>query len=321
MFEDQAIIKELTRLINELQISEAEIIFRKNKYNVAPENLKNSLINLLYSECYATKESYQNGQFLKNNNDFMIEDTAFISRLSQNNQTKDKVEKGWQIKNNYSNGFVEISKFGENRIVSFSSIKSTQSSTIPTADQSFSVYFPKEDKDRQPTFFYVFGNRNIDLSQNLTRVYWNITSEGAPKLIKIITKKLNYYNIPFLFKCLNHPNLYFRRDAAVLYLEDHLMPIISLILADIYTEIKEYLEKDVPLFSYQFREGIGIAESPNSQESFGMNRVEIVATALLKIIPKKLSIENSIKEIAATFLEKGIDPSKTFLNKGSRTLN
>jgi len=321
MFKDQAIIKELTRLISELQISETEIIFRKNKYNITPENLKNSLINLLYSECYATKESYQSGKFLKNNGDFMIQDADYINRLSKNNHTKDKVEQGWQIKNNYSNGFVEISRFGENRIVPVSSIKSTQNSTINSGGQSVSVYFAKEDKDRQPTFFYVFSDKNIDLTQKIIRVYWNITSEGAPKLIDLITKKLNYYNIPFLFKCLNHPNLYFRRDAAVLYIEDNLMPIISFIITEMHIEMKEYLENDVPLFCYQFRKGIGIAESPNSQESFGMNRIGIVVTALLKNISKKLSVENNIEEIAKVFLEKGIDPSKTFLNKGSRTLN
>lgn len=52
-----------------------------------------------------------------------------------------------------------------------------------------------------------------------------------------------------------------------------------------------------------------------------MNRIGIVVTALLKIFQKKLSVENNIEEIAKVFLEKGIDPSKTFLNKGSRTLN
>jgi hypothetical protein len=95
--------------------------------------------------------------------------------------------------------------------------------------------------------------------------------------------------IPFIFKCLTHPDLYFRRDAAVLYIEDSMMPIIKMLLPEICEEMKDYLQEDVPLFACQYAKGVGIAESPNEHESFGMNRVAIIAEVLLRTTQKKLT--------------------------------
>ena len=36
---------------------------------------------------------------------------------------------------------------------------------------------------------------------------------------------------------------------------------------------KPYLEEDVPLFTYKYNKGTGIAENPSAHESFGMNRM------------------------------------------------
>lgn len=318
MFEDKAVIKELTNIVGQLQISDSQIIFRGKRYDVTSENATAGLSNILYSECYALKESYQAGLAIRQNH--LIEDNVnFVNLLSQNNHTKDKIEQGWTVKNSYPNGYAEVVKQSESRIVPTTAIKESSDGAI-TNGQTVTVFFPKEDRNRQPTFYYIFSNQTMNISQKLTRIYWNCTSEGAPVLIDAITKKLNHYNIPFLFKCLNNPDLYFRRDPAVLYVEDTMMHLLGLILPEIYEVMKDFLEEDVPLFAYKYQNGIGIAESPNAQESFGMNRMAILAGSLLQEIPKKLTTEATINGIATAFLQKGINPSATFLNKGSRKL-
>ncbi|MEN0080279.1 T3SS effector HopA1 family protein [Flavobacterium lindanitolerans] len=310
MFKDSAIIKELTRLINQLEITSSHIVFRGKQYAVTPDTLKESLTGILYSECYALKESYQSDLLHKPN--YSIENDAnFMRLLSQNNHSKDRIEQGWQVKTNYPGGYVEVVRQAESHIVPLNALKET-------GGQNVAVFFPKEDQHRQPTFYYVFGNQNLDFSKNLVRVYWNITSEGAPVLIDSITKKLNRYNIPFLFKCLNHPQLYFRRDAAVLYIEDTLQHLLGQLLPELYEDIKEFLEEDVPLFSYRYQKGMGMAENPSSQESFGMNRMAIVASVLANSVPKNPDAGTLLQEIARAFQQKGIHPETTFLNKGTK---
>lgn len=319
MFQDKNILEELTNLIEQLEVSGSHITFREKQYAIMPENALGSLVNVLYSECYALKETYQKGLAKRQNGTIGISDD-FVNLLSANNHTKDKEEQGWQIKNAYSNGYVEVIKHGKTKAVRYSELRNLPNGIAPAIGQTVAVHFSKEDKQRQPSFYYVFSNHALDLSQKLTRIYWNINSKGAAELIKNITKTLNHYNIPFLFKCLNHPDLYFRRDAAVLYIEDDAMHIINLILPEICGIMNEYLEEDVPLFTYKYSKGVGIAESPNTQESFGMNRVGIVAEILMHSVQKNETSDAVIKQIETAFLKKGINPSAPFLNKGSRIL-
>jgi hypothetical protein len=323
MFEDKTIIKELTRLVSQLHISDLQITFREKQYAITQDNAMSYLIGILYSECYALKESYQSGQDNRENkfigND-INNDTVFIEKLSQNNNSKDRIEQGWVVKYIAPNGYAEVIKQTEIRVVSVSSLIGISSPSAIELGQTVAVLFPKEDKQRQPTFYYVFSNQPINASQNFTRIYWNCISEGAPILINILTEKLNYYNISFIFKCLNHPDFYSRRDAAVLYIEDSIMRIIKMLLPSISDEMKGYLQEDVPLFTYRYAKGIGIAESPNAHESFGMNRVTIIAETLFRTSQKKLAANIVVNEIATSFMKRGIDPKKTFLNKGSKIL-
>lgn len=317
MFQDKVIIKELTRLVNQLQISDSHITFREKQYAITPENTMSYLVGILYSECYALKETYQSGEDSRNMN-FQGNDDNFTDLLSQNNNSVDRTEEGWGVKNIYPNEYVEIRKQNEIRIVPVSSLLNISPESPIQIGQTVSVLFPKEDKHRQPTFYYLFSNQPLNPSQNFTRIYWNCTSSGAPILIDLLSKKLNHYNIPFIFKCLNHPDLYFRRDAAVLYIEDAMMPIVQMLLPEICEEMKNYLQEDVPLFTYRYAKGVGIAESPNEHESFGMNRASIIAEVLLQTTQKNLAAEAVISEIAAAFVQKGINPEATFLNKGSK---
>lgn len=234
-------------------------------------------------------------------------DPEFLEQLSNSNHSENRAEQGWEINNNYGNGYVEIVKNGQSKIVQASAVK-----------ENGSVLFPKEDMHRQPTFYYVFSNQDIEISQKFTRIYWNITAQGAPVLVDIITRILNSYRIPFLFKCLNHPLLYFRRDAGVLYIEDSSAHIVSMLLPQLCENMESYLEEDVPLFSFKYQKGVGIAESPNHHESFGMNRMALTANALIK--SSSAETANMINTVADKFIENGINPTTPFLNKGSRIL-
>lgn len=319
MFQDKNIVKELTRLVSQLHISESHLVFREKQYAITPENAMSSLVAILYSECYALKESYQSGQ-KERVLDFTSSNESFLELLSESNLSKTKTEKDWIVKTIHPNGYLEITKQTQLQIVHTSGLVDIASGSVAEIGQTVSVLFPKEDKHRQPTFYYVFSDQSMNPLQNFTRIYWNCTSEGAPKLIKVITEKLNYYAVPFIFKCLNHPELYFRRDAAVLYIEDTMIPIIKMLLPAICSEVEEYLEEDVPLFAYAYAKGVGVAESPNAHESFGMNRVTILAQTLFEATPKKLTVMAVVNEIAEAFVQKGIDPKTTFLNKGSKIL-
>jgi len=314
MFKDKTIRKELYRIIDRIEISGSLIRYNGKSFPITPENALVVLTGLLYSECYMLKERYQSKP-LQNLNVPTEDPTGFINRLSQNNHTKEKLEQGWEVKHTYTGGYADIARNNEKRIVNTSAIKK-----LAPGEQTVSVLFPKEDRYRQPSFYYAFSDAPMDTASQLVRIYWNCTPEGAPVLLNVLTTRLNHYNIPFLFKCLSHPEHYFRRDAAVLYIDAALMPLLERILPELVSVMEPYLDEDVPLFSHRHSKGVGIAENPGAQESFGMNRMTILAEVLLQTATTSHSPDTILDEMATAFQKKGISPLTPYYNKGTKIL-
>ncbi|WP_299888736.1 T3SS effector HopA1 family protein [uncultured Lacinutrix sp.] len=317
MFKDDVIVKELVRINSQLDISKFNIAFRGQNYEITSQNVLSKLVRVLYSECYALKDTYQKGEVNKYNGVIDL-DEIYVSLLSKNNYTKDKTQDGWLVKRNLSNGFFEVAKELNVRTIYQTELRPKEKILTTKVGDMVSLFFPREEKYKQPTFYYVNSNQIIDFNKMMTRIYWNINDKGAPVLIEKITKKLNHYNIPFLFKCLNNPKLYFRRDAAVLYIENKNMQVVKLLLPELCGLMESYLDEDVPLFTYRYSKGVGIAESPSIHESFGMNRITTVAETILNNIGKKLDSNAMLNNISNAFIKKGINPEKPFLNSGSQ---
>ena len=318
MFKDKITLLELNRLISEIQISDSKIVFRNKSYNILNEDALTSLTNILYSECYALKEIYQTG--LSKKQQVSIEaDSELVEQLSKHNFTTERIDGGWHVKSNLNNGYFQVVKGTAQKTIHLSEFRNSNAPD-QSSGHTASIFLRKEDRHRQPTFYYAFSNNALHLNKNMTRFYWNINSKGAAPLLEELTKKLNHYNVPFLFKCLNHPSLYYRRDAAVLYLSDEHVNLMTILLPELCAKLADYLEEDVPLFSFRFSKGLGIAENPRSNESFGMHRVGLVAKSLLDVSTKQLDKKETVQHIGTHFLNEGIQPERPFSNKGSKTL-
>jgi len=85
---------------------------------------------------------------------------------------------------------------------------------------------------------------------------------------------------------LYNPSDYGRYDSGVLYFEKSNYQAFRQILQTVYTENKSYFQAEVPLFTKLLAPGLALAEEPDRkftiQESFGMNRCQIVANGLLE---------------------------------------
>ncbi len=308
---------ELTDFISKLNIGKSMIRFGKQEHPIGSKPKVDILKNIVYSEWYSLKRRYQlaarEEAFLQNE-----DNEKFQNELKKNNQTLSRDEEGWEISKDLGNGYLEITKFQKKEIVAKSAIKPQEQNYFSNQTKEVTVHFTNGKSNLQPNFYYVFGKQRLNTAENLTRIYWNINSDGAPKLVNIITTTLNHYHLPFLFKCLNKPNLYYRRDPAVLYLESQNLAFLGNLMPEIYECIKEFLDEDTPLFSYEYQPGIGIAESPNIGESFGLNRAEIVAKVLAN--SNASSTENLISQIDQAFTKNNLQPEAPYLKAGIKKL-
>jgi HopA1 effector protein family len=153
----------------------------------------------------------------------------------------------------------------------------------------------------------------------IVRFYFNITVDGAIALMEALTVELNQANVPFNFKVLYNPTDYSRYDPGVLYIQRGYYRVVHLILEKIYPQQQEYFRAAIPLFTKQIAPGLAIAEEPNRKfgeaESFGLNRCQIVANALIEANDEgDFTPETKLAAIVQNFGKMGISLEYPFLN-------
>ncbi|NEQ19924.1 MAG: aminoglycoside phosphotransferase family protein [Microcoleus sp. SIO2G3] len=137
-----------------------------------------------------------------------------------------------------------------------------------------------------------------------------------------IELEVNDISIPFTFKALYNPGDYKRHDSGVLYFEKSNYEAVRQVLESVYAQTKAHFHTDIPLFTKLLAPGLGLAEEPNSkfaeQESFGMNRCQIIANGLLEAwhSPDD-SLEGRMTSILKQFSRVGVELRHSYLNANS----
>ena len=177
-----------------------------------------------------------------------------------------------------------------------------------------------ERKNLSPGYYMALSNQG-DVSGDalpLVRIYFDLKKDGAALFISNFTRLLNDADVFFRLKVLNNPSAYDRCDAGVLYFckADYL--IISAIFYEVYTKLAPYLKPDIPVFTKFITPGIGLAEDPGAQESFGQHRCGILADALISSYERGVrSLDGKLEIIKEHFAAKGIHLGIPYLNPGS----
>ena len=281
------------------------------------ELLTNQLTNTLYATFYCGIPSDQKKRFIPATK----ERNGFMEFLSYSNNSKPDPDKNWQVYAVDPQGNAFAQKNGELRQVLPNSFVPDPMYPTLAVNQTISFVRQRENKVAQPVFYYVFSDTYMAPDCPMVRIYWNIKPEGAALLIDRLTKVLNGYRIPFQFKCLNHPDLYHRNDSAVLYFDKADLSIIQLLLKPIIEVVRPYLVDRLPLFVDPLDTGVGMAEDPGNGQSFGMDRVSVIAEALVTAFEDDLTDHDARKAwVIECLKQKGISHERMSVNTHSHLI-
>lgn len=243
-----------------------------------------------------------------------------IKLLSAANSTKDGLDYIWTVYAMDANGTAFVTKNKEVR-----SLVPGQWEFFNTAENSLKVgsvvniKTTREDTTMQPVFYHVKGQQLISQQAEYVRIYFNTNFDGALVLVREITRVFNHYKLPFLFKCLNHPDLFNRTDSAVLYLSKSDFQFGSNLLRMILPKVQPFLKTEVPLFTWMIVPGVSFSEDPGNGQSFGMSRCNMLAegivTAFTKDIKEGLPL---VTEILKVFKKNGISTNQIYLKPNSQ---
>jgi hypothetical protein len=167
----------------------------------------------------------------------------------------------------------------------------------------------------QPEYYYAFSETVSDFAEteNMVRFFWNISAEGAPRLVETLTRELNRFQIPFRFKCNKRTSHYPRRDAAILYFHGRYYPITALVVESVHGLVRRLLYPGTPLFTNHMADGLAFAEDPG--ESFGENRSKILAAAMAATCGRPAA--ERLAEVKRQFELQGLSLDRPWLNQGS----
>lgn len=279
------------------------------------ENLLNEITGVFYKEYYMTGNE-KGERFDAYANPSAEEKSEFMLQLSEANQTNEVWDTLWTVTSDNDQGNVEVQKNGITRTLMHQEWKPMHTLNGPLQKgMQVSVLLKKERKDVQPVFYYVNSEEPFSSKGSLCRFYFNIKPDHIAEFIKSLTQQFNYYRVPFMFKCLNHPSLYIRADSAVLYIEKSMFNITAKILREIIKQQADGFNKPTPLFTLFLHDGVAFAEDPGNGKSFGMNWCELLAEALIRFYETETKSQTKKETILKELLKKkGLVAEHPYLN-------
>lgn len=179
----------------------------------------------------------------------------------------------------------------------------------------------KELREMMQGFYFAIGDgdesEQRDADERMVRLYWHVDRDGAPDLIRAITTILNPLRVPFRAKVVNFSAGYPRCDAGVLYLDRRYYPRVAAALPRLHEEIRPRLGQAVPRFTKPLAFGLGLAEDPENEESFGQHRCRLVAEALWTAFVDGTEDDARLERVCRAFERAGLDPARPYLQPGS----
>jgi HopA1 effector protein family len=248
-------------------------------------------------------------------------DSDFLQKLSAANAARERWDSGWRIIQILPSGQVVAQKHGVTRNLWPGEFINLDGPGMPLRlSANINVFFPKESVTLQPGFYMAFGETPVEEANDysLVRFYWNIEAEGAAELTAQITSSLNRFLLPYRFKCLTIPDYYTRMDSAVLYVSRRFYRITAELLRDVHKNVRKHLSPETPLFAKRLARGLGLAEDPGVQDSFGTHRCRALAEGILNAHNQGAKSEQArFEEVVKQFRHYGINPERPYLNPGS----
>lgn len=248
-------------------------------------------------------------------------DSELIEAMSEANSTRERWEDGWTIGQILHQGQIVAQQAGNTRNVwPGQFISKDGPAAMPRIGAQISIFYAKESRSLQNGFYYAFGEEVEDHTRGagLIRLYWNISAEGAPMLVALITSRLNRFRVPFRFKCATARSQFSRTDVAVLYLGKPFFRITAELMLDVHPAVADFLDDDVPLFSKKIARGLSVAEDPGTGESFGQSRCQRLAQSVWDCYLRgEQSYQGRVSEFRRLLEQSGIHPEHLHLNAGS----
>ena len=240
---------------------------------------------------------------------------AFLYKLEEANASSGYCEGGWQVQA-VGEGELLLRGFGVTVRSSMRECCSPDTYPRPAPGDTLSLRSPRGLQHRSPGYYLVLGESPLprDSHNKIVRLYWNLRPDGAPQLISFITRNLQGTDVPYRLKVLSDPGSYTRCDAGVLYIRHCDYHRIAALVEELHLAIARELKGEIPAFTKRLAWGLGYAEEPTNDESFGRSRARLMAEGVVEsYVTGRRAIDDYLCAIRTRFQAEGLDLERPFL--------
>jgi hypothetical protein len=240
-------------------------------------------------------------------------DPDFCRQLDKNNCGEGYFDPGWQVVNPSEPGKLMVHKDGLTLFIDRQQHLPIDSESAAPGDM-VAVRLPHNRVERG--FYVAVGNlgshpTNLDSSESLVIIYFNLKPEGALAVMNHLTQQLNALQLPFSFKVLYNPINYRRRDVGMLTFASSQYPAVRQQLQVLYMQVKSLFNPDVPLFTKYLAPGLGLATLPagtGKDLDFGLHRCQLLANGLMAAMQQQNeALDNRLLLLNYQFAQQNID--------------
>ena len=227
-------------------------------------------------------------------------------------------EPGWRARQVSSTGRVVASRGVETRVLdTVDYVASGRVGLPPRVDGEIAAVRRRDSLDASPGFWLTFGAGwpQDGAVPGLVRMYWNVRGDDAAALVAALTGALDAGPPTWALKLPVDLAQHVRRDAAVVYLPGSDFPAHAPALAGAADALADRLLPEEPPLTLRLVPGVGLAEDPAGDESFGSSRCSLIAEGLAG------ATGDDVDVLLAAVLDRlrhaGIDPDHPYLEPGS----
>ena len=293
------------------------------------DNYLSSLVqNLIHGIYYDGSLVQEKKQAVKTDYKIRLEKTAFevdwefYERLHKNNKGKGSFHPNFRVLRQEADGSLAVQHVGVTlHIQPDHHLQFAERSA--TVGDLVAVSMPPS--QLKLGYYTAIGDAVATPSSPAVRVYFNFSPEGAVAVMKTLTTQLNALKILFTFLVSYNPSNYGGCYSGFLRFYKDSYELVRQVLQTVYAENQSHFQSQVPIFTKVLAPGLALAEEPKQQfrpyESFGRNRCQIVANALLEAHKNgDESPEARMKYILKHLDSLGIELDLSYLNPNSEDI-
>jgi hypothetical protein len=192
--------------------------------------------------------------------------------------------------------------------------------SAPSPGDIVALRLPPDAPEYSPGFYLALGDRGFEgnAPRVLDRFYFNLRLEGAIDFVRETTQRLNRAGLAFRAKVADEPYGFERCDSALLVFERRDRTRGRAAAGELRADLAQYMDDETPALTQSIAPGLGFAEDPGPEESFGAHRCRLLAEAAVLAHERRLSdLDDRVALAEECFVAAGSSLEAPHLCRGS----